>query len=101
MKRLALALLTLYQRAVSPMLPPACRFTPTCSEYARIAIETHGVAKGSLLALRRVGRCHPLNPGGFDPVPGTQPTLSQAARADETAHQNEAGASPASTHERR
>lgn len=71
MKRLALGVITLYQRAVSPMLPPACRFTPTCSEYARIAVETHGVARGGLLAARRIARCHPFNPGGYDPVPGT------------------------------
>lgn len=71
MKRLALGLITLYQRAVSPMLPPACRFTPTCSEYAKIAVETHGVARGGLLAAKRIARCHPFHPGGYDPVPGT------------------------------
>ncbi|MBU6159777.1 MAG: membrane protein insertion efficiency factor YidD [Myxococcales bacterium] len=69
MKRLAIALITLYQRAISPMLPPACRFTPTCSEYARQAFEFHGFTRGSLLAVRRISRCHPFHPGGYDPVP--------------------------------
>lgn len=72
MKRLAIAVIDLYQRAVSPMLPPACRFTPTCSEYARIAIETHGFGRGGLMAARRIARCHPFHPGGYDPVPGTE-----------------------------
>lgn len=58
-----------YQRAISPLLPPACRFTPTCSEYASQAIEAHGVARGGGLALRRLARCHPWGGSGFDPVP--------------------------------
>ena len=70
MKQLALGLIHLYQRAVSPLLPPACRFHPTCSEYAKIALETHGFLRGSALAIRRIGRCHPFNAGGYDPVPG-------------------------------
>jgi len=68
-KRLAIGVISLYQRAISPLLPSACRFAPTCSEYARIAIERHDLARGSLLATRRICRCHPFNPGGFDPVP--------------------------------
>ncbi|MCB9520819.1 MAG: membrane protein insertion efficiency factor YidD [Myxococcales bacterium] len=80
MKRLALALITLYQRAVSPLLPPSCRFVPTCSEYTRIAIEHHGLARGLVLGARRIGRCHPFHPGGYDPVPGTEPTLPAPAR---------------------
>jgi len=58
-----------YQRVVSPLLPPSCRFTPTCSNYALQAIDRHGLAKGGWIALKRIGRCHPWNPGGYDPVP--------------------------------
>ena len=66
--RLALALLRVYKLAVSPWLPPACRFTPTCSEYAAEAVEHYGVLRGSLKAVRRLLSCHPLHRGGFDPV---------------------------------
>ena len=69
MKRLALAAIRFYQRAISPLTPPSCRFTPTCSEYARVAIERYGLAHGGLLATRRLLRCHPFCPGGHDPVP--------------------------------
>jgi len=58
-----------YQRWISPLLGPACRFHPTCSHYASEAIERHGAARGVWLALRRVGRCHPFHAGGLDPVP--------------------------------
>ncbi len=58
-----------YQRCISPCLPPACRFVPTCSEYAVEAITRHGAFKGSLLAAWRLLRCHPLSRGGYDPVP--------------------------------
>ena len=58
-----------YKRFVSPLLPPACRFTPTCSEYARDAVTRHGVRRGLALAARRLARCHPFNAGGLDPVP--------------------------------
>lgn len=58
-----------YQKLVSPLLPRSCRFTPSCSHYTVTAIERHGVVKGGWLALKRVGRCHPWNPGGYDPVP--------------------------------
>ncbi|PKQ20279.1 MAG: membrane protein insertion efficiency factor YidD [Actinobacteria bacterium HGW-Actinobacteria-6] len=61
-----------YQRFVSPLFPPTCRFAPTCSAYAVTAIERHGVIRGGWLALKRVGRCHPWNPGGLDPVPPTK-----------------------------
>lgn len=61
--------LTLYQRLVSPFLPPSCRFAPTCSEYARRAVLDHGLARGAWLALRRVLRCQPFHPGGDDPPP--------------------------------
>jgi uncharacterized protein len=65
----ALAVLRLYKRLISPVLPPACRFMPTCSEYAIEAIEKHGVLRGGSLALHRLVRCGPWCPGGFDPVP--------------------------------
>lgn len=58
-----------YQRIISPMTPPACRFTPTCSEYARQAIIKHGPFKGLYLAVRRILRCHPWGGHGYDPVP--------------------------------
>ena len=66
---LLLGLLALYRKLVSPLLPPACRFHPTCSAYAAEAVRAHGAAKGSFLALKRVLRCHPFNPGGYDPIP--------------------------------
>ncbi len=68
-QRLLVGLLRGYKRWVSPLLPPACRFTPTCSEYAMEAIERFGVVRGCWLALKRLLRCHPLHPGGYDPVP--------------------------------
>jgi putative membrane protein insertion efficiency factor len=58
-----------YQRFVSPAFPPVCRFTPTCSSYAVTSVERYGVARGGWLAIRRIARCHPWNPGGYDPVP--------------------------------
>ncbi len=60
-----------YQMCLSVYLPPACRFLPTCSEYMRLAIETHGAALGVWLGIRRIGRCHPWGGCGFDPVPGS------------------------------
>lgn len=62
----AVRLLELYKRRLSPLLPPSCRFTPTCSEYARLALIRHGLGRGSLLALLRLMRCQPLHPGGVD-----------------------------------
>lgn len=66
---LVLGLLRGYKRFVSPLLPPACRFEPTCSVYAMDAVARHGALRGSWLAVRRLARCHPFNPGGWDPVP--------------------------------
>ncbi|MCA9905101.1 MAG: membrane protein insertion efficiency factor YidD [Anaerolineae bacterium] len=69
MKGLALAAIRFYKRFISPMLPSACRFEPTCSQYTYQAIEKYGVIRGSWLGIKRISRCHPLNPGGYDPVP--------------------------------
>ncbi|HYG61847.1 MAG TPA: membrane protein insertion efficiency factor YidD [Thermoanaerobaculia bacterium] len=66
MKRFAIFLLDLYKRRISPLLPRACRFTPTCSEYARLAILQDGLLRGSARAAGRLLRCHPLHPGGVD-----------------------------------
>ena len=63
-------LIRLYQIAVSPLLPPACRFYPSCSQYALEAVRRHGALRGGWLALARLARCHPLHPGGVDFVPG-------------------------------
>ncbi|MGI9345494.1 MAG: membrane protein insertion efficiency factor YidD [Gammaproteobacteria bacterium] len=64
-----IGLLRLWRYALSPMLPPACRFYPSCSEYAEQAMRMHGIFKGSLLTGQRLLRCHPLGPTGYDPVP--------------------------------
>lgn len=69
-----IGLLTGYKSWISPLLPPACRFHPSCSEYACQAIEQHGAGRGLTLALRRVLRCHPFSAGGFDPVPRAETT---------------------------
>lgn len=69
MRPLLIALINVYRWFISPLLGPNCRFYPTCSCYAQEAIQSHGALRGSWLAARRIGRCHPWNPGGFDPVP--------------------------------
>ena len=66
MTRLLVALLGVYKRRLSPLLPRSCRFTPTCSEYARLALLKHGPGRGSLLAAGRILRCQPFHPGGVD-----------------------------------
>jgi len=68
-RALLLVLLGAYRRLFSPFLPPACRFYPTCSAYAAEAVRRHGALRGSFLAVKRLARCHPLCPGGIDPVP--------------------------------
>ncbi len=69
MKKLVLAAIDAYKLCLSPLLPPACRYHPTCSQYCREAVERYGALRGLWLGLRRILRCHPLRPGGFDPVP--------------------------------
>jgi len=67
--RLAAGVIAAYQWLVSPLLPAACRFAPTCSEYARCALVEHGLLRGLALAAWRLARCHPFHPGGWDPPP--------------------------------
>ena len=69
MRSIALFLLRLYKRFISPLLPPMCRFEPTCSVYTMQAVEKYGALRGIWLGVRRLSRCHPFNPGGWDPVP--------------------------------
>jgi putative membrane protein insertion efficiency factor len=69
MKYLLMGLIRIYQMTFSKMMPPSCRFEPSCSHYGYEAIRKHGAIKGSWLAVSRIARCNPLNPGGYDPVP--------------------------------
>lgn len=66
---LFVGIITLYRRYLSPLLPPRCRYQPTCSAYALEAVRAHGAARGALLAVRRIARCHPWSAGGIDEVP--------------------------------
>ena len=79
MRRLPIGLIRIYQALISPLLPPSCRFYPSCSAYAAQALAHHGALRGSVLAAWRLLRCHPFHPGGIDPVPGTEPAASRAA----------------------
>ncbi|GAB4295114.1 MAG: membrane protein insertion efficiency factor YidD [Myxococcota bacterium] len=72
MSLMFIGLIRCYKTCISPFLPPACRFTPTCSEYSIMALKRFGVLKGGWLAVKRISRCHPWNPGGFDPVPESE-----------------------------
>ncbi|WP_301107621.1 membrane protein insertion efficiency factor YidD [Sporosarcina sp.] len=69
LKKTFVSIIRFYQKFISPLTPPSCRFYPTCSHYGVEAIETHGAIKGSWLAVRRILKCHPFHEGGFDPVP--------------------------------
>ncbi len=71
LKKVLLYLLTCYRNYISPLFPPSCRFEPTCSQYAYVAIDRFGVITGTYLALKRILRCHPFCQGGYDPVPST------------------------------
>jgi putative membrane protein insertion efficiency factor len=69
MKHIGLILIRVYQMTFSKLLPPSCRFTPSCSHYGYEAIDKYGLFKGGWMAIKRIGRCHPFHPGGYDPVP--------------------------------
>ena len=69
MSRILILMVQFYRHAISPLFPPACRYTPTCSAYAMEAIKKYGAAKGSWLAIKRIARCHPWGGSGYDPVP--------------------------------
>mgnify|MGYP001295980853 CR=1 FL=1 len=69
MKTVFLSIIRFYQRFISPLFPPTCRFQPTCSQYGMEAIQYHGAIKGLWLTVKRISRCHPFHKGGFDPVP--------------------------------
>jgi uncharacterized protein len=71
-RRILAGMLRAYKLIVSPLLPPACRYHPSCSEYAAEAVELHGALRGTWLGLKRLARCHPWHAGGFDPVPPPQ-----------------------------
>jgi uncharacterized protein len=79
-RHLLVGLIRLYQVLISPLFPPACRFYPSCSQYALVAFRDHGVLRGAWLAIARLARCHPWNPGGVDYVPA--PTRSRAAKVE-------------------
>lgn len=81
--RALIGIIRLYQVAISPLTPPTCRYTPSCSAYAREAIEVHGAARGGWLAFRRVLRCHPWGGHGYDPVPGWMGVVSGTGREDQ------------------
>lgn len=68
-KQLALGIITFYRRFISPLKPPVCRFVPTCSEYGYVAIKRHGFWLGGFYTVKRIVKCHPFHPGGFDEVP--------------------------------
>jgi hypothetical protein len=69
MKYIFIFLIKVYQRTLSRVLPPSCRFYPSCSEYGVQALQKYGIFKGGWLTVKRIARCHPFNPGGYDPVP--------------------------------
>lgn len=73
MARILLSAIGFYRRVISPVTPPSCRFTPTCSAYAEEAVRRHGARSGGWLALKRISRCHPFGGSGYDPVPHTEP----------------------------
>lgn len=80
--RILIGAIRFYQAAVSPLTPPSCRYTPSCSAYAKEAIEVHGALHGGWLALRRVLRCHPWGGYGYDPVPRPPGSVGRATQSD-------------------
>jgi putative membrane protein insertion efficiency factor len=97
-KAALLAAVRFYQRAISPALPPRCRFYPTCSAYALEAVERHGALRGSWLALRRLVKCAPWHPGGVDPVP--EPASAPAPRGTDVPARSSSMPTPAHPHHR-
>jgi len=99
--RALIGIIRFYQVAISPLTPPTCRYTPSCSAYAREAIEVHGAARGGWLALRRVLRCHPWGGHGYDPVPAQMGVVSGTGQEDqlENTAAGALGAPPSSEHE--
>jgi hypothetical protein len=79
MKRILQGLVLFYRKFISPLKPPTCRFYPTCSAYALEALDKHGAIKGSVLTVKRIVKCHPFHPGGFDPVPPPAPRRRKGA----------------------
>ncbi|MCM3638176.1 membrane protein insertion efficiency factor YidD [Sporosarcina luteola] len=69
MKSILISIIKIYQKIISPLTPPSCRFYPTCSHYGVEALQKHGALKGTWLTIRRISKCHPFHEGGFDPVP--------------------------------
>ena len=69
MKKIAIGIIFIYRKFISPLTPPTCRFYPTCSQYGMEALERFGFFKGTFLTIKRILKCHPFHPGGFDPVP--------------------------------
>jgi len=93
--RVLVLMITFYQRFISPALPPSCRYFPSCSSYALEALLKHGAWRGSWLAVRRIGRCHPWHAGGYDPVP---PARERGGRFDSSSDVNSAGQSATDPH---
>ena len=84
MKKLALGLIRLYQQTISAVLPPSCRFSPTCSHYTYEAIARYGILRGVWLGIGRLSRCHPFHEGGYDPVPSLRRGDEALAASKET-----------------
>lgn len=80
MRRILMGLIRFYRKGISPLTPPSCRYTPTCSAYALEAVDRHGALRGSWLALRRILRCHPWGGEGHDPVPPAAELKTDAVR---------------------
>ena len=85
-RRVVVAVIRLYQRFISPITPPSCRFYPTCSSYALTSVERFGVLRGGWMGICRIARCNPFNPGGYDPVPET---LDRHTHDDAPRHEEE------------